>query len=297
MNAQKTDKNTFSKWPILAVFLIVGLVIFIESVYTVDETEQVIVLQFGDPKKVIREPGLQFKIPFIQNLVVYDKRVLEVDPNPEEVLLEDQKRLVVDTFVRYRIVDPLLFYQTLKIEAAAVSRLSNQTNSALRANLGRVTMLDVLSEERATLMARIRSQINENVIRLGMEIVDVRIVRADLPEQTSQSIYARMRSEREREASEARAQGQEMAQQIRSRAERERTVLLAEAEREAQILRGQGDQEAIKIYADAFSVDPKFYHFYRSLEAYRKSMANKDTTLVLTPEGEFFRFFNDFKGR
>lgn len=279
--------------PVLGIIVAVGLVLASQSFFTVNEKQQVLVLQFGNPVHVLQEPGLKFKIPFIQNLKYLDRRILEVDPEPEEVLLADQKRLVVDTFLRYRISDPLLFYKTLQTEMAAKRRLQEQVNSSLRSNLGKVNLLDILSPARAEIMAQIQKEVNDDVERLGLTVADVRIVRADLPEETSQAIYARMVSEREREASEARAQGQEMAQQIRSKAERERTVLIAEAEKRAQIARGKGDEKAIAIYANAFEQDPDFYAFYRSLEAYQKSLGAEDTTLILSPDSEFFKFFKD----
>ena len=261
------------------------------SLFTVNEAQQALILQFGEPRRVIQEPGLQAKIPFIQEVRLLDRRVLDLDPPVEQVILADQKRLDVDAFARYRIQDPLRFYQTAGTEAVAETRLNSIVNSALRRVLGNVTVLAVLSDERARIMTDIKGQVNDEAKRLGIEIVDVRIRRADLPEETSQSIFARMRSEREREASEARAQGQEQSQQIKSRAERERTVIIAEAQRDAQILRGEGDNTALKLMAEATSQDPDFYGFYRSLEAYRKSLNGNDTTMVLSPNGEFFRYF------
>ncbi|MCM8733538.1 protease modulator HflC [Azospirillum sp. A1-3] len=262
------------------------------SLFTVNEAQQALVLQFGEPRRVIREPGLQVKIPFIQEVRLIDRRVLDLDPPVEQVILADQKRLDVDAFARYRIHDPLRFYQTAGTEAVVETRLNSIVNSSLRRVLGNVTVLAVLSDERARIMTDIKQQVNDEAKRFGIEIVDVRIRRADLPEETSQSIFARMRSEREREAAEARAQGQEQSQQIKSRAERERTVIIAEAQRDAQILRGEGDNTALKLIAEATSQDPGFYGFYRSLEAYRKSLNGNDTTMVLSPNGEFFRYFS-----
>lgn len=261
------------------------------SVFTVNEAQQALVLQFGEPRRVVREPGLKFKVPFIQEVRILDRRVLDLDPPVEQVILADQKRLDVDAFARYRIHDPLRFYQTAGTEAVAETRMNATVNSALRRVLGNVTVLAVLSEERTKIMTDIKNQVNTEAQRFGIEIVDVRIRRADLPQETSQSIFARMRSEREREASEARAQGQEQAQQIRARAERERTVMVAEAQRDAQILRGEGDNTALKLIAEVTSKDPEFYGFYRSLEAYRKALNKDDTTMVLSPNSEFFRYF------
>jgi modulator of FtsH protease HflC len=265
------------------------------SLFTLNETQQALVLRLGEPRRTIRDAGLNAKMPFIENVVVIDKRVLDLDPPVEQVILADQKRLDVDAFARYRIHDPLRFYQTVGTEDGASVRLNAIVNSAMRRVLGSVTLLAVLSDERTRVMADIKEQVNKEAAGFGIEIVDVRIRRADLPEETSQSIFARMKSEREREAAEARAQGQEQAQEIRARAERERTVLLAEAQRNSQGLRGEGDQQAMTIIGDATREDQQFYVFYRSLEAYRKAF-DKDgntTTMVLSPKSEFFHYFDD----
>ncbi len=278
---------------ILGAVLAAGFVLAAETFFIVPQTQQALVLQFGEPKQQYEEPGLKTKVPFIQQVKVFDSRVLDVDPSPEEVILADQKRLVVDTFARYKITNMLKFYQTLGGEAQAGTRLTNLINSSLRGSLGNVTLQDLLSEKRIAIMGNIKKQVNDEVQRFGLEIVDVRIGRADLPEQTSQSIYARMVSERVREAAEFRAQGQEFAQEIKSKADRERTIILAEAEKQAQKTRGHGDEQAIKIYADAFQRDPKFYEFYRTMEAYKQSLKGDDTTLVLSPKGDFLRYLND----
>jgi membrane protease subunit HflC len=264
--------------------------------FIVPETEQVMVLQFGRPVAKYTTPGLKFKLPFLQQVKVFEKRVLDLDPPPEEVILSDQKRIVVDTFARYKINDMLAFSTTLGTEEQAASRLDNIVNSTLRSVMGGASLSSILSEKRSTLMAAIKAEVNDAVKGYGIEIVDVRIGRADLPEQTVQSVYARMKTEREREAAEFRAQGQELAQEIKSKADKERTVLLAEAERQAQTSRGEGDKQAIKIYADAFRKDPQFYAFYRTMEAYKTGLSgSENTTFVLKPEGEFFRFFQGMK--
>jgi membrane protease subunit HflC len=262
------------------------------SVFTVHQTRQVLVTQFGEVRQKITEPGLHFKLPIIQDIMAFDNRVLSVDPPAEEVLLADQKRVVVDTFARYRITDMLKYFQTLGVETAASQRMNNIISASLRSVLGGASLADVLSAKRSELMGKIRAQVNVETARFGIDLVDVRIVRADLPEQTSQSIYARMRAEREREAKDARAKGQEMAQEIRSKADKERTILMAEAERDAQTLRGEGDGQAIKIYADAFGKDPAFYEFYRTMEAYRKSLSNPETMLLLSPDSAFLRYLD-----
>ncbi len=281
---------------IAGIVVVLGSFLLSASLYTVTEMQQALVLQFGEPMRVIQTPGLKAKIPFIQNVVLIDRRILDVDPPVEQVILSDQKRLDVDAFARYRITNPLKFYQSVGSEHIVEQRLASVVNSALRRVLGNVTLLAVLSQERAKVMADIKGEVNNEAKDFGVEIVDVRIRRADLPEETSQSIFARMRSERERDAAEARAQGQEQSQQIRSRADRERTVILAEAQRDAQKARGEGDKQALKIISDATAQDAKFYGFYRSLEAYRNALRTEDTTLVLSPSGDFFRYFGSING-
>ena len=277
--------------------LAVALLVLSGSVFTVKETQQVLVLQFGDVKGRVTDPGLHFKIPVVQQLRIFEKRILNVDPPAEEVLLADQKRLVVDTFARYRIADMLKYYQTLSTEAAAVQRMNNIINASLRGVLGKTTLQNVLSVERDRLMKDIQEEVNTETDRFGIEIVDVRIVRADLPVQVTQSTYNRMRSEREREAKEARAQGEELALKIRSEADKERTIMLSEARRDSEILRGEGDKEAIRIYAKAFGQDPQFYEFYRTMEAYKKALIKGGTTMVLSPDSDFFKFIASDDGK
>jgi membrane protease subunit HflC len=281
---------------IAGIAVIAAGVVAADSLFTVDETEQALVLQFGQPVNVINRPGLNVKIPLIQNVVYMERRVLDIEPPSEQIILADQRRLEVDTFVRYQIRDPLRFYQTVGTEFTAETRLSNISTSTLRRVLGAATQIQVLSEERVRLMDEITRQVNAEAQTFGVQIVDVRIRRADVPDATTQNIFARMRSEREREASEFRAQGQEQSQQIRSRADRERTVLLAEAQRDAQTLRGEGDNRAIRVLAEATAQDQTFYNFYRTLQAYRTSLRSDDTTLVLSPQGDFFRYFSGRNG-
>lgn len=281
---------------ILGIIVLVVGFILADGLFVVNERQQALVLQFGAPVRVIQEPGLNLKIPFFQNVVYYEDRVLAVDPPPEQVILADQRRLDVDAFARYRIIDPLQFFQAVNNEVRAVQRLSTFINASLRRVLGNVTQVEILSEERAGIMRRIRSEVTAQSLPLGIEIVDVRIGRADVPADTVQSVYDRMRSEREREAAEFRAQGFEQAQQIRSRADRERTVIIAEAERDAQFERGEGDREAIKLMAEAFDQDREFFSLYRSLQAYRNSLGDDDTTLVLSPESDFFQYFDPSEG-
>lgn len=275
----------------IGVATAVGLLLLSSSLFTVNQAEQALVLRFGAPRAVIQEPGLKVKVPFIEDVIRYDARILDLDPPAEQIILGDQKRIEVDTFTRYRIVEPLLFYQAVRSEELARQRLQQMVISSLRRVLGNVMLPSVLSEERTGIMADIQQRVAEEAKPMGIAIVDVRIRRADLPEETSQSIYDRMKSERERQAREARAQGQERAQQIRSRAERERTVILAEAQRTAQLLRGQGEGEANQILTQAFGRDTEFFALYRSLQAYREAFGDSNTSLVLSPDSEFFRFF------
>lgn len=263
------------------------------SVFIVKETQQVMVVRFGNPVAQIKEPGIHFKLSILDDARVFEKRILNVNPRAEEILLSDQKRLVVDTFARYRITDMLRFFQTLGTEAAAEQRLNTVINAAVRGNLGRVTMQSVLSNQRNDLMRLVLSDVNTEAKRFGIQVVDVRIVRSDLPAQVTEATFARMRSERQREANEARAQGREQALAIRSMADKDRTVIISEAVRDAQMLRGEGDKQAISTYAKSFGRDPQFYGFYRALESYRKALAKEDTTMVLSPDSDFFRYFKN----
>lgn len=281
----------------LAFLLVAGFVVVMQSAFIVMQGTQAMVLQFGKPVEKYTEPGLKFKVPFVQQVKVFQQRVLNVAPPPEEVILADQKRLVIDTFGRYRITDMLAYNNTVSTEVNAEQRINNLINSISREVLGSATLADVLSEKRAALMNDIRDRVNAAAKNMGVEIVDVRISRADLPDQTSQSIYARMKTERQREAAQFRAEGQQAAQETRAQADKERTVILAEAEKQSQMLRGQGDEAAIRIYADAFKRDPDFYAFYRTMEAYRESLAGGDTTFLLSPDGDFMRYLKDEQGK
>jgi membrane protease subunit HflC len=276
--------------------LITGIVLLIlvsTSVFTVQENQQILVMRFGNPKDQIADPGLHFKLSFLDQTRVFEKRILNVDPPAEEILLADQKRLVVDAFARYKIIDILKFFQTLGTEAGAQTRLNTIINSSVRGAMGKATLQNVLSTKRDELMEEIQETVNIEAKRFGIEVVDVRIVRADLPEQVTQATFERMRSEREREAKEAIGEGQQLSLEIKSKADKERTILLAEAQSQSEILRGQGDKTAIEIYGKAFSQNPEFYDFYRSLEAYRKSLGTGDTTLLLTPDSDFLQHFKN----
>ncbi len=278
----------------LAVF-IAGLVAF-GALFTVDQRVQAIVLQFGEPKRVIRDPGLNVKLPFVQNVLYYDKRVLDLDPPPEEVILSDQKRINVDAFARYRILDPLRFFQSVQDETRLRDRFGKTMNSSVRAQLGLHPLSDLLSPKRDDIMQNIQDQLKGPAKTFGIEVVDLRIGRTDLPEDISKNVYDRMRSEREREANLLRAEGEEIKQQVTSNADRQKTVILAEAERNAQVLRGEGDGERNRILGEAYGKDPEFFAFYRSMNAYRQALGAEDTTMVLSPDSDFFRFFGDISG-
>jgi membrane protease subunit HflC len=275
----------------LGIAALILLFLLLSSLFTVNQTQQALVLQFGNPVRVVQEPGLHMKVPFIQQAEFFEKRVLDFDAPSVELVLGDQKRLVVDAFARYRIRDALRFRQSVGTETAFRGRLEPIIFSALRSVLGEAPLFNLLSGERNQIMNRIRGEANRALAGFGVELVDVRIKRADLPPENSQAIYRRMQTERDREAKELRAQGAEIGQRIRARADRERRVLIAEAEREASILRGQGDAEAIRVFAEAFGQDPDFFNFYRSMQAYRASLADGATSFVLSPDSEFFRYF------
>ena len=280
----------------IAVAAVVALVIVSSSLFTVQQAEQALVLQLGKPKRVVTDPGLKFKLPFIQNVTYFDRRVLEYDVPVEEVIASDQKRLLVDSFARYRIVDPLRFFQSVGNENVLRARLGSIINASVRRALGGVTLNQIVSGERAALMTRIRDIVNSETKSFGIDVVDVRIMRTDLPQENSQAIFRRMQTEREREAKELRAEGDEEAQKVRATADRDKVVIIADARKKAQIIRGEGDGEAIRIFADAFGKDIEFFSFYRSMEAYREALGNEDTTMVLSPDSEFFRFFGDIAG-
>ena len=283
-----------------AIKIVSGIIVAIAalaffSIFIVKEVNQAIVLQFGDPKRIISKPGLNFKIPFIQNVVFLDKRILNLDTPPEEVIASDQKRLIVDAFARFQIVDPLKFYISVGNERVARSRLSTIVNSRIRNVLGQQELQTLLSEDRSKQMALIQEGVNNEAENFGIKIVDVRIKRADLPQANSDAIYRRMQTEREREAKEFRAKGAEMAVTITSTADKEVTVILADAEKQSQIMKGEGDGQRNKIFADAFGQDPEFFAFYRAMQAYEKALIGGETSLILSPDSEFFKFFGNIK--
>ena len=282
---------------VLAVLAVVAAVIAYSATFVLPETGQALVVRLGEPIRTVTNAGLHFKVPFIDNVIIIDKRILDLEAPAQEIIASDQKRLVVDAFARYRIVDPLKFYQRVQTVQRANSQLSALLNSALRRVLGETSFQHVVRDERGGLMNRIRDQLDKQAEAYGINIVDVRIRRADLPEQNSQAVYQRMQTERQREAAEFRAQGSQRAQEIRSRADRDVTILLAEANSKADQIRGEGDATRNRIFAEAFTKDPDFFAFYRSMQAYEAGLGHNDTRMVLKPDSEFFRFFVDPSGR
>jgi membrane protease subunit HflC len=267
------------------------------ALFIVHQNEQALVLEFGKPKRVIDKAGLQWKLPLVETVEYFDKRILDLDTQPQEVFTSDQNRLIVDSFARYRIVDPLKYYQTLRNVQGVRSRVGDLLDSSLRRVLGAATLTDAVRDKRDALMQQIKNQVNDQAINFGIEIVDVRTKRADLPQQNSASIYQRMKTDREREAAEFRAQGEEQSRRIRGDADRQVTVLKAEAERDARRTRGEGDAERTRITNEAFGKDPEFYQFLRSMEAYEAALKKGDTRLVISPDSpqfkDFFRYLAD----
>jgi modulator of FtsH protease HflC len=275
---------------------VVALLLY-TSIFTVHQTRQALVLRLGNPVDVITEPGLHFKLPFTDSVVYIDKRILDLENPAQEIIASDKRRLLVDAFARYRINDPLKFYQAVGSTDVANSRLSTLLNSALRRVLGESTFTQLVRDERAQLMARIREQMDREAAIFGISIVDVRIRRADLPEENSQAVYLRMQTERQREAAEWRAQGSQRSQEIKAKADRDVTVLTADATSKAEQIRGEGDAERNRIFAEAFGRDPDFFAFYRSMQAYEAGLRSGDTRMLLKPDSDFFRYFTDPMGK
>jgi membrane protease subunit HflC len=282
---------------IAAVLAVILAIVAYGSLFTVHQTRLALVVRLGDPIRVVTEPGLNFKVPLIDNVIYFDERILDLENASQEVIASDQKRLVVDAFARYRIKDALKFYQSVSSIEGANQRLSTLLNSALRRVLGEATLTHVVRDDRAALMARVREQLDREAGSFGIVVVDVRIRRADLPEQNSQAVYKRMQTDRKREAQEFESQGTQRAQEIRARADRDVTVLIADATSRSEQTRGEGDAERNRIFAEAYGKDPNFFSFYRSMEAYKTGLGHSDTRMVLRPDSDFFRFFADPAGR
>jgi len=283
------------------LFVIGGIIVLLgitlnAALFTVRETEQVLVLQFGEFKESVRDPGLHVKLPFIQNIQSYDKRVLSVDPDAEEMLLKDQKRIFVDAFARYRITDPRRFFQTVRNEFTFDNRFGNILTSTVKEFVAQRNLEDLLSEQRNDIMESIRDSVARESAGFGIEVVDIRIGRSELPEAVSQNVYDRMRTERERQAAQLRAEGEENARRIRAEADRQQVEIVAEAQREAQTLRGEGDATRNAILGESYGKDPEFFEFFRSLEAYKETFGREGTTMVLSPDSDFFKYFGDLQG-
>jgi modulator of FtsH protease HflC len=282
---------------IVAAVALLALIIAFGSMFTVYQTDQVIVVRLGQPIRVVTDPGLNFKVPLLDSVISVEKRIVDLENPAQEVIASDQKRLVVDAFARYRINDALKFYQTIGAIEGANARLSTLLNSALRRVLGEASTIDIVRDKRAQLMALVRTQLENEAQSFGIAIIDVRIRRADLPEQNSQAVYQRMQTERQREAAEFRAEGSQRSQEIRARADRDVTVLIAEAQSKGEQTRGEGDAERNRIFAEAYGRDPDFFTFYRSMQAYESGLRSNDTRMVLKPDSEFFRYFGDPTGK
>jgi len=282
---------------VLAVLAVIAAIVGYSTLFTVYQTRLALVVRLGQPVKIVTEPGLNFKLPFVDSVIYVDKRILDLENAAAEVIASDQKRLVVDAFARYRINNALLFYQSVGTVDAANSRLSTLLNAALRRVLGEATLTHVVRDDRAALMARVREQVDREAAAFGITVVDVRIRRADLPAENSQAVFERMKSERKREATEFRAQGSQRAQEIRARADRDITVIIADAQSKGDTMRGEGEAERNRIFAEAFGKDPDFFAFYRSMQAYESGLRHNDTRMVLKPDSDFFRYFADPMGK
>src|SRR6185437_10517634 len=279
------------------ILLLFAAIVVYSSLFAVQQTEQALVVRFGKPVDIATEPGLHFKAPFIDTVIPIDKRILDLENPSQEVIAADQKRLVVDAFARYRIKEALRFYQSVGTIQAANLQMTTLLNASLRRVLGEVTLIQVVRDEREALMARIREQLDKEADAYGIQVVDVRIRRADLPEQNSQAVYKRMQTEREREAQEFRAQGGQKAQEIKANADREATIIEAEARSKGEQTRGEGDAERNRLFAEAYGKDPDFFAFYRSMSAYENGLKSNDTRFLLRPDSDFFRYFGNPSGK
>jgi len=273
----------------------IAMFIFTSTMFTVDQREQVLITEFGKPVRVIKEPGINFKLPMIQEAIFFDKRIIDLGIKDQEVIASDQKRLIINAFAKYRITDPLKFYTTARSMAGLSSKINGILDSSLRQVIGEVKLSELLTENRSDIMSKISSTVSEQAVIFGIEIVDVRIMRADLPKENSDAIFARMQTEREKEAREIRANGAEIAAKIRAQADKERTIILANAKKDSNLTRGAGEAKANKIYARSYNVDPEFADFYRSMEAYKVALTEEKTRIVISPTSEFFKYFNSVR--
>ena len=280
---------------IVVLVLFIVFLTFTGAFFVVNETKQAIVLQFGEPRQVISKPGLQFKIPFIQDAVFLDSRMLNLDPQPEEMILSDQKRIIVDSFARYKIIDPLKFFQTVRNEATFSDRFGRIINASVRGVIAQYSLSSLLSEDRSNIMSAIQSQVKNEEVSFGVEIIDIRIGRTDLTEQVSNNVYQRMISERDREANLLRAEGQELSKEIVASADRQQTVIVAEAERTSSILRGEGDAFKNKILGDAYGLDKEFFNFLRTMQACRETFGDTEMSMVIVPGQVCKKFFGEIE--
>lgn len=281
--------NKIQKYIIISV---ASLIVLSNAIFVVDQRTQVLVAQFGEVVRVINKPGIKIKIPLMQEVIFFDKRILDLSIADQEVIASDQKRLIINAFAKYQVVDPLKFYTTVRTKAGAESKLSAILDSSLRQNIGEVPLVELLSANRTTIMSKIKETLGRETEIFGIKIVDVRIMRGDLPKENSDAIFTRMQTAREKEAKEIRAQGAEEGEKIKAEADKERTVILAEARKQANINKGSGDGEAAKISSAAFAKDAEFYDFYRTMQAYDSSLKPEKTTMVISPDSEFFKYFN-----
>ena len=270
----------------------IAVILFASSIFTIDQRQQALILQFGEPIRVINTPGIKFKIPFLQNAVIFDKRIIDLAISEQEVIASDQKRLIINAFAKYQITDPLKFYTSVATQQGLSSKLSGIIDSSLRQVIGEATLNELLTENRAKIMQDIKDAVSKSSEIFGIKIVDVRIMRADLPQENSDAIFARMQTEREKEAREIRAKGAEESDRIRAEADKQRTIIIAEAKKTADLTRGEGDAISIKIFADSYGKDPDFAEFYRSMSAYKEVLKNEKTKMVISPDNEFFRYMN-----
>ncbi len=275
----------------LLIILTITFAILGGSMFTVDQRQQVLILQFGEPIRLITTPGIKFKFPLLQNALFFDKRIIDLNAAEEEVIAADQKRLIINAFAKYRIIDPLKFYTTVRTHYGLESKLSGILDSSLRQVVGEVTLSELLTENRGDIMAEIKDVVSEESKIFGIEIVDVRIMRADLPKENSDAIFARMQTEREKEAREIRAKGAEEALKIRAEADKQKTIIIAEAKKKSDLTKGRGESEANRIYANSYGRDSEFADFYRSMNAYKQALQPDKTTMVISPDSEFFKYF------
>lgn len=279
----------------IIIAITVVLILLSGSIFTLNQTQQVLILQFGEPKRVINAPGIKFKVPFLQNTIFFDKRIIDLTIAEQEVIASDQKRLIINAFTKYKIIDPLKFYTTVRSFSGLESKLSAILDSSLRQVIGEVTLNELLTENRILIMDRIKEVVSKESEIFGVQIIDVRIMRADLPKENSDAIFARMQTEREKEAKEIRAKGAEEAQKIRAEADKTKTITLAAAKKKSDLIKGNGEGEASKNYANSFGKDPEFADFYRSMKAYKEAFKNDKTKMIVSPDGEFFKYFGNAK--